>query len=134
MYSNAEEAVRDLLGTPFVNGGRDKSGFDCWGLVKFVYSNLYGLIVPDYKIDCRNASLINTNIQEETSLKWEKLEPPEPPCIVIMRFNSPISNHIGVYIGEGHFLHTASKIGVNVDSIHQSYWKRHIDGFYRLRG
>ena len=122
---------RELIGVPFVNGGRTpQEGFDCWGLTRYIFEHYHGIVLPDYRIDCYNASAINSNILGETKKKWTKIEEPTSPCVIVMRFNSPIANHVGVYLGKGDFIHTAEKMGVNINSIFLPYWKRHIDGFY----
>ena len=122
---------RELIGVPFVNGGRSpQEGFDCWGLSRYIYEHYHNIILPDYRIDCYNASAVNANILEEAKKKWRRIEEPIVPCVIVMRFNSPISNHVGTYLGNGDFIHTAEKMGVNINSIYHVYWKRHIDGFY----
>ena len=51
-----EFAYDDLIGVPFVDGGRDaKSGLDCWGLVKEVFRR-QGYEVPDYHISAIEAA------------------------------------------------------------------------------
>ena len=39
----------DLIGVPFMDGGRDKNGMDCWGLVR-EYFKRQGIVVKDYGI------------------------------------------------------------------------------------
>ena len=54
----------DLIGLPFIDGGRDPSvGFDCWGLSTEVFRR-YGIELPDYKISCEDASRISRQIDE----------------------------------------------------------------------
>lgn len=41
----------DLIGIPFINGGRDRNkGFDCYGLVMEVYRRC-GIALPEYTAD-----------------------------------------------------------------------------------
>lgn len=124
---NAEE----LIGAPFVDGGRNhKVGLDCYGLVMEVFRRC-GIELEDYTISCSDASAINANIEKQKS-KWRKVDfPPPVPSLIVMRFNQVVfCNHTGVYIGNDRFIHTAEKMGVHIDSIQQSYWKRKIEGFY----
>ena len=123
--------LSDLLGVPFVDGGRDKQiGFDCWGLVLEVYRR-FGIKLNDYKIGCMEASEINNEIDCNRAY-WNKLDRSEikAPCLVVIKFNSHYCNHTGVYIGGGRFIHTRTKIGVNIDRIDSPAWRLNIEGFY----
>ena len=120
----------DLIGVPFVDGGRSLAGMDCWGLVMEIYKR-YGVKLPDYKIACEDASSINNAI-DSSRFAWERIEgSPPSPSLVVIRFNTiKLCNHTGVYIGDQRFIHTRKKIGVNVDSIDSPAWKLRIEGFY----
>ena len=122
-----------VIGVKFVNGGRTlEEGFDCWGLTMYAWKHFFNIDLPDYKISCEDASAINDQINYSTRKAdfWKRIEQPQEPCLIVMRFNSEFCNHTGTYLGYGMFLHTSERIGVRQDSINHPYWKRHIEGFY----
>ncbi|MCX7779605.1 MAG: C40 family peptidase [Negativicutes bacterium] len=123
--------MHNLIGVPFVNGGRDLTGMDCYGLAQWVFKK-YGIDLPDYKISCEDATRIDCQIAEAKPNWIECRWPNVPvPALVVMRFNSPIfCNHTGVYIGGGRFIHTRERVGVNIDRIESPVWRRRIEGFY----
>jgi cell wall-associated NlpC family hydrolase len=122
--------VVDLISdnVKFANGGRcKKDGFDCWGLAIEVFKRA-GIILPDYKIDCRDASRINAEVDNQ-KCRWERVSYPFPvPSLIVMKLGSIYFNHTGVYIGDGKFIHIMEKAGVNISEV--SRWKQSIDGFY----
>ena len=46
---------------------------------------------------------------EKEIITWTELDEPEIPCMVA--FGSDVINHVGVYIGEGKFIHTTKRLG-----------------------
>lgn len=124
--------LHDLIGVPFVDGGRDrKTGYDCWGLSCEVFRR-YGIELPDFKVGCMEASRIDATIGRNRRF-WRKCDPIDPPApsLVVIRFNSPLCcNHTGVYIGGRRFIHARTKIGVNIDRIDSAAWRKMIEGFY----
>jgi cell wall-associated NlpC family hydrolase len=130
----------DLIGIPFANKGRSKeTGYDCYGLVKEVYRR-YGYDIPeydalykDYTDMCRIDELIRGNTKH---YPWKEIKEPVEPCLIALRFGSPdgVVNHTAVYIGEGRFIHTRERIGVNIDRLDNPAWRRVIVGFYQFEG
>lgn len=121
----------DLIGVPFKDGGRGLDGLDCWGLTIEVFKR-YGIEIPDFKIAAEDASRIDQEINANREF-WQPCGPGEipVPSLVVIKFHcGPFCNHTGVYIGEGRFIHTRQKIGVNIDRIHNPAWQRIIEGFY----
>jgi peptidoglycan DL-endopeptidase CwlO len=87
------------LGVPYVWGGASPSGFDCSGLVMYVYAQL-GISLPHYTVAQWNAT--------------EPIASPAPGDLVF--FNS--LGHVGIYIGGGQFVdapHTGAV--VRIDSL-----------------
>ena len=121
----------DLLGTPFVNRGRDpKKALDCYGLAKEVFRR-YNIDLPEYWISCDDASRINQTVnKEKESGRWIRLEKPQEPSLIVLRFNKHEWNHVGVYIGNGRFIHTAKRTGVRVERLDHPYWRHKIEGYY----
>ncbi|QTX33205.1 C40 family peptidase [Aminithiophilus ramosus] len=121
----------DLLGVPFVDGGRDpRSGLDCWGLVRVVFFRA-GIDLPDYRVSCLDPFRIASEIDSHRSV-WNRVEPDSVlPALLTVRFNTVDAiNHTAVYLGGGRFLHTDSKRGVHLDRTDHPWWRRHIEGHY----
>ena len=94
---------KDLIGIPFEFGK-----MDCEILAKEVFSR-YGINLPDYGMA---RSAISKYIPEDISkemkkefVNWVPIKEPEAPCLVALGRCDYI-NHVGVYIGDGKFIHT----------------------------
>lgn len=128
----------DLIGAPFKNNGRGSDGYDCYGLAKEIYRR-YGVELPEYTSGYKDIRRINA-IVNGAKLKpiWVECKPDNlpVPCIVVLRFNCTpgMSNHIGVYIGNGYFIHTREKIGACKERINSPMWAKQIVGFYQYTG
>ena len=121
-------SIRDLIGCKFKVHGRNKEeGFDCYGLVIEIMKR-QGITIPDP---------IYTDIQktEETynqlmkKIKYEKLVKPVEYCIVLIDLKN--ARHIGVYLGNGDFIHATENCGVIIEPIKR--WNSKIEGFYKVK-
>lgn len=116
----------------FRDGGRDASGCDCWGLIRLVYKREFNIDLPDYKISCLDAKLIDGAIDVQRPL-WRRIKTPQAPCIVLMRnhpYDPTICNHFGVYVGNDKFLHTSRGTGAMITRLTDPRWLYKIEGFY----
>ena len=109
-----------LVGTPYRWGGNTPAGgFDCSGLVGFVFLDAARLPLP------RTTGEI---------AKVKAAKPPRdrlaPGDLVL--FGQP-TFHVGIYVGEGRFVHAPSTGGtVRLDRLDGPYWGRHYQGARRL--
>lgn len=127
-----EFAYDDLIGVPFVDGGRDpKSGLDCWGLVKEAFRR-QGCDVPDYHIPAIEAEGIAGKMKQQED-EWERFDGPHVGCLVLLRLTPGLwANHVGIYVGEGKFLHAYLPTGVCIDRLRR--WQSRVVGYYTPRG
>lgn len=118
----------DLLGLPFADGGRGPDTFDCWGLVVEVYKR-YGVQLPNYPIENYKASYVGDMIKKEFP-KWKEVEQtyPIPSVVLIQMSYESWANHVGVYIGNGLFIHAYKASGVTIARVKK--WRASILGFY----
>lgn len=124
--------VQDLLGVPFVDGGRDKQGMDCWGLFIEVMKR-FGYEVPDYKVSCFDAEGIGGTYQAEIG-SWQEVGSAAPGLAVAMAIHEKAPDmvqHFGVVLEPKRFIHTLEKTGVIITKISDPFFNRKIKGFYR---
>jgi cell wall-associated NlpC family hydrolase len=105
-----------LVGTPYKYGGNTpQSGFDCSGLINYVFLNSAGLKLPR-----TTRELIEINAPE---VDQDRLLPGD---LVYFDSNGGKVSHIGIYVGENRFVHAPSSGGtVRMDNLKSAYWQKH---------
>ena len=110
------------LGTPYRVGGLSpQSGFDCSGLVAYVYREGAGLALPRNTLDL---SVLGQAV-ERAALK--------PGDLVFYNTQHREYSHVGIYLGEDRFIHAPASGGeVRVESLRADYWVRRYNGARRV--
>lgn len=113
-----------FLGVPYKWGGSSaETGFDCSGFVRAIYEQSVGLMLPRQAEQQAAA----TQKIEKTDLK--------PGDLVFFNTMRRAFSHVGIYVGDGKFIHSprAGSV-VRVESMGLSYWQHRFDGARRVSG
>lgn len=99
-------------GTPYRIGGTTQRGVDCSGFVRNIYRDTFNRDLPRSTTD---------QVHEGRSIDRQDLEAGD-----LVFFRPPGAyNHVGIYMGDGYFLHASSSKGVTISSMQNSYWQRY---------
>ena len=114
------DMARAFIGTPYVYGGTTPKGFDCSGLVQYVYREV-GVSLPRTARDQSRAGRAAT---VRTML---------PGDLIFFRIDRDVVAHVGIYLGRGEFVH-APRTGKNVrvDSIDNGWWRTRVKAVRRV--
>ena len=112
-----------LVGTPYRYGGNSpEGGFDCSGLVDYVFLDAAGLRLPR-----STRELIELDAPE---VRRDRLQPGD---LVFFNPGGGNASHIGIYVGEDRFVHAPSAGGtVRLDTLQIEYWKQAYKGAKRV--
>lgn len=116
------EFALGFRGVPYVLGGADPAGFDCSGLVQYVFAQ-YGIDVP--------------RIVEEQFEIGDKIKPSEIKPGDLIFFNTKRrgddASHVAIAIGGDGFVHAPNSTGVvRVETLSSSYWGSRYLGARRI--
>ena len=111
----------ESIGTPYVWGGTGDDGFDCSGLIQYAYAQS-GILLP--------------------RVSWAQIRagsavPPDPRLLReadVLGFSdgrSRATNHVGLYVGGGKFIHSSSS-GVRISSLGNRYWRERLVAARRI--
>lgn len=112
-----------LLGVNYKRGGNSpQTGLDCSGLVHFVFHDTLGLLLP------RRA--------EEISRVGETVQRSDlqPGDLVFYNTLRRTFSHVGIYLGEGRFIHAPASGGsVRIENMNMPYWLQRFNGARRMQ-
>jgi cell wall-associated NlpC family hydrolase len=119
-YASVVGIAMQYLGVPYVYGGESPSGFDCSGLVAYVYAQV-GVSLPHYTV-------AQYNYPDSVSVSRSQLEPGD----LVFFYGL---GHVGIYVGGGNFIH-APHTGsvVRIDSLNGGGYSSAYVGAKRILG
>ncbi len=104
--------AESLAGIPYVYGGGDIDGFDCSGLVYYVY-DCFGIRLPRSAVE--QADLAG-------AVSWKRAAAGD-----ILAFRLKDGWHTAIYIGDDRFVHAPSAgEWVRVEAMND-YWRQHLE-------
>jgi cell wall-associated NlpC family hydrolase len=127
--------AKEYVGIPFVSGGRDRTGADCYGLARLIRTEQFGDTLPLLSGDYRDAdNLAETEAlirSKRPLLAGRSVETPEAGDVCVLRFRG-LPTHLGVYAGGGWMLHTLKGTGSVLQRIRDPRLAGRIEGWYRV--
>lgn len=116
-------AAFNFLDVPYRFGGNNATeGFDCSGFTRHIFALTLGLALPRRSDEQASASgLVNV---DGDSLR--------PGDLVFFNTLKRTFSHVGIYIGEGRFIHSPrSGSEVRIEDMRFAYWANRFDGARR---
>lgn len=110
--------AKTLIGVPYRSNGSTPAGFDCSGYTNFVYKQF-------------NIKLPRTSGGQYKFGKPVSASQAKPGDLVAFKCNGRI-NHVGIFMGNGKFIHSSSSRGITVSRLHDSYWGPRFLGYSRV--
>ncbi|MBW2060603.1 MAG: C40 family peptidase [Deltaproteobacteria bacterium] len=106
----AQRALQ-YVGTPYRYGGQSPNGFDCSGLIYYVYGQF------GYRLPRKTKDMIKAG-------RWVSRRDLSPGDLVFFKTDWKGSLHSGIFLGQGRFVH-APKTGrtVEVQRLDRGYYK-----------
>jgi cell wall-associated NlpC family hydrolase len=97
--------VNDYVGVPYVENGRDRDGWDCWGLVLAVYRDRLGLDLPDWRWSQPFGPLERLrafrDAVDDGACQATELVAPEDYAIALVHAERDRPHHVGIVVGFG---------------------------------
>ena len=137
--------VERYIGIPFAAYGRDHQGCDCWGLLRLVLREQFGIEIPSFdgstwrcglsreENDLQRAEL--ESLMAANVSPWRRVDPGSERGghgILLRQLGRPI--HVGVVVAPRWMLHIEQGANAVLTEYDGPLWRRKIAGFYEWRG
>jgi cell wall-associated NlpC family hydrolase len=115
-------SAMNFLGVPYRRGGTTEDGFDCSGFTRRVFESSIGLVLPRRASEQAKAPGLVPVVRDEL----------KPGDLVFFNTLRRAFSHVGIYIGEGKFIHAPhSGAEVRVEDMRATYWTKRFNGARR---
>lgn len=105
-----DETVDEYIGTKYKTAGATTSGFDCSGFTMFIF-NKFGIELPH-----------QSKSQAEEGY-WVDKSDLRPGDLVFFNTDGKGISHVGIYLGNDEFIHSASDDGIVRNKMSEKYYK-----------
>lgn len=122
---------------PFIEGGRDRKGVDCWGLLVLLFKEFMDTELPTYSGiaykggNHEEAAFDLQRLRDTQDIFYEVDEPKFGDIVLLTLLGRPL--HVGFAINKTEMIHIAPKCGVVLENFRGGKWRRKIVGFYRAK-
>lgn len=116
-----QKEINQWLGTPYKYGGNDRAGVDCSGFVQSVFRNVYNINLP------RTSKEI---FAKSIKIKTEHLREGD---LVFFDYEQKGVSHVGIYLGDGKYIHASSTKGVVISDFNNEYTRKKFVGAGRFK-
>lgn len=99
-------------GVPYAYGGRSQSGIDCSSFVRHTFDAVESFELPRTTVEQARIGMSVSRSDLETG------------DLVFFK-TGHASHHVGVYLGQGRFMHASSSKGVTISRLDNVYWRQH---------
>lgn len=114
--------IEEWYGVPYRFGGTTKGGIDCSAFVQELYGEVY------------NMNVVRTSREQFAASKYVKnYQDLKVGDLVFFKIRTRAISHVGVYLGEGKFIHASRSKGVVVSDLDHVYWKKYYVGGGKIR-
>lgn len=110
MNDNLFDFYSNWEGVRYKMGGTSKNGIDCSGFVQKALKEKFNLTLP------RSTS--------EQVLVGKSINKSELQMGDLVFFKTGRTNHVGIYIEDGKFMHASTKIGVTISELNSEYFAK----------
>jgi len=120
------------IGIPFKDHGRDFDGCDCWGLVRLIYQNEYGIFLPRYDTAYTTTKdrISVSNFALREAQNWIEVSDKKEGDVILFRvLGLPL--HVGLVIDKHYMIHILKGIDSSIEKFESPIWKKRILGVYR---
>ena len=111
--------IDDWWGTKYRYGGTSKKGIDCSSFTGLLMGSVFGFALPR---TAKQQYSICSKLSKDDMLEGD---------LVFFNTRGGVS-HVGVYLGNGYFVHSSSSAGVTINSLNESYYSRKFIGGGRI--
>jgi cell wall-associated NlpC family hydrolase len=105
------KTISDLMGTKYKWAGTTTAGFDCSGFTSYVFDK-FGIDLP------------HSSKEQDTKGFWVSKDDLRVGDLVFFNTDGAGVSHVGIYVGDGNFVHSATDKGVITSSLDESYYKK----------
>ncbi len=127
LVSGVVQTALEVMGMPYRWGDEGEAGFDCSGLIRYAFGR-HGVTLPRRSVDQARQG-------QEVGRDVERLRPGD---VLTFATGGGQVSHVGLYVGNGKFIHSASQ-GVQIsvlspDDVAGRWWFRRWVGARRIVG
>jgi hypothetical protein len=129
--------ARQYIGIPFTMNGRERrDGLDCWGLVRLVYAERLGIILPSHTDGYQgvdDSEGLRRVLVHETQIRraWSRREVDDIQIGDVVQLDLSKRPHVGVMVSRGQMLHAFEGSDSCIERLDAPLWERRVRGFWR---